>query len=64
MNLSQEIKNILRNNNVIEISTLKNLTRQDLKEMNLTNNQINQIIIYLQLHGLDIKKTYKKPSHC
>lgn len=60
MNLTAEIKEVLRKNNVLELSNLKKLTRKDLQDMKLNNNQINQIIIYLQLNGLDIKKNYKK----
>ncbi len=60
MNLSQDIIEILKNNNLLDLNNLKQLTREDLKNMNFNNNQINQIIIYLQLNGLDIKKKYKK----
>lgn len=56
MNLSNDIKRILENYNFLDINKLKTLTRKDLKNMNLNNNQINQIIIYLELNGLNIKK--------
>lgn len=62
MNLTEDIKEVLKQNNVLELSNLKKLTRKDLQDMQLDNNQINQVIIYLQLNGLDIKKNYKKSS--
>lgn len=62
MDLDKEIRQILKKNNVLELSELKNLTREDLKNINLDNNQINQVIIYLQLNGFDIKKIPKRSS--
>lgn len=59
MILTEEIKQILKNYKIYDINKLKNLTRKDLKNMKLNNNQINQVIIYLQLNGLDIKKSKK-----
>ena len=43
MNLSQDIIEILKNNNLLDLNNLKQLTREDLKNMNFNNNQINQI---------------------
>lgn len=59
MCLSIDVQKILKNNNLLELESLKHLTREDLKNLNLNNAQINQVIIYLQLHGFDIKKTKK-----
>ena len=55
MYLASEIKNILSSNKISD-ENLKDLTRDELRNLNLTNQQINEIIIYLQLKGLDIKK--------
>lgn len=55
MYLASEIKNILSSNKISD-ENLKDLTREELRNLNLTNQQINEIIIYLQLKGLDIKK--------
>ncbi len=55
MHLASEIKNILSSNKISD-ENLKDLTRDELRNLNLTNQQINEIIIYLQLKGLDIKK--------
>lgn len=59
MELSNEIKEILKANEICDINILKNKTREDLKELNLNQKQLNQIIIYLQLNGYDIKKRKK-----
>lgn len=59
MCLSIDVQKILKNNNLLELESLKHLTREDLKNLNLNNAQINQVIIYLQLYGFDIKKTKK-----
>lgn len=59
MILTTEIKQVLDKYGILDINKLKNLTRTDLKNMKLNNNQINQVIIYLQLNGLDIKKVKK-----
>ena len=60
MILEREIQNILEANGVCSIEILKDLTREDLKSYHLDKDQIQQVIIYLQLHGLDIKKGPKK----
>ena len=60
MNLAPEIKDILVKRGILDIKSLKNITRNELKELNLTNEQINEIIIYLQLNGFDIRRTSKK----
>ncbi len=60
MILEREIQNILEANGVSSMESLKGLTREDLKNYHLDKDQIHQIIIYLQLHGLDIKKGPKK----
>ncbi len=59
MILTEEIRKILESYKIFGINKLKNLTRTDLKNMKLNNNQINKVIIYLQLNGLDIKKSKK-----
>lgn len=60
MNLAPEIKDILIKRGILDIKSLKNITRNELKELNFTNEQINEIIIYLQLNGFDIRRTSKK----
>jgi hypothetical protein len=46
---------------IYTIGDLWNLTRIDLKKIKLTDNQINQIVIKMQLYGIDLnKRIYNK----
>lgn len=59
LELDEKIIKILKNNNVSMVKELWQLRRQDLKKMELTDTQINHIIVHLQLKGYDLnKKTY------
>lgn len=60
LHLGKNITSILLNNNIDTILKLCNYTRMNLVELNLTNNQINEIIIELQLLGLDLKRNHAK----
>lgn len=60
LHLNKNITNILLNNNIDTILNLCNYTRMDLSELNLANDQINEIIIALQLNGLDLKRNHAK----
>jgi hypothetical protein len=52
-------KNLL-SNNIDNVLKLCNYSRIELSELNFTNEQINEIIIGLQLIGLDLKKNHAK----
>lgn len=57
----EKILGIFSKNNINFIKDLWVLKRKNLKDIGLTDTQINSIIIKLQLHGLDInKKVYSK----
>ena len=61
LNLDKDVLLILSNNNIQIIKQIWLLKRDDLKQMNLTDIQINQIVIKLQLNGVDLnKKVYNK----
>lgn len=61
LNLDKDILLILCDNNIQFIKQIWVLKRDDLKQMNLSDNQINQIVIKLQLNGVDLnKKVYNK----
>ena len=60
LHLGKNITNTLLNNNIDTILKLCDYTRMNLAELNLTNNQINEIIIELQLLGLDLKRNHAK----
>lgn len=67
--LNQDIKKLdlesslikrLKNNSINTVHDLWKLKRSDLKRIGLNDNEINQIIIKMQLKGLDLnQKIYK-----
>lgn len=56
LNLDKKIIDILKENNINLIKDIWILKRQDLKQINLSDSDINQITIKLQLYGLDLNK--------
>lgn len=56
LDLDNNINSILKNNNITNIKELWVLKRNVLKDLGLRDNQINQIVIKLQLKGLDLNK--------
>ncbi len=54
LNLSKNIIKLLKTNNINFIKELWVLKRKDLKNMNLKDREIKDIIISLQLQGLDL----------
>jgi len=60
LGLDIEIVNVLKEKNIIFIKDLWKFKRTELKKNNLKDLQINNIIIALQLRGLDLnEKLYK-----
>lgn len=60
LRLDKNITNTLLSNNIDTILKLCNYTRMELSKLNFTHEQINDIIIELQLMGLDLKKNHAK----
>ncbi|HHX16929.1 MAG TPA: hypothetical protein GX725_03380 [Mollicutes bacterium] len=61
LELDADILEKLHSKKVYIIKDLWKLTRMDLKEFDLSDVQINQIIIKLQLCGIDLnKRVYNK----
>lgn len=61
LELDSNINTFLKENNIFFIKDIWALKRKDLKEMGIKDNDINNIVIKLQLYGLDInKKIYSK----
>lgn len=61
LKLNDEIYTKLINNDILTILNLWNLNRKQLKKMKFTDNELNQIVIKMQLHGFDLnKKIYSK----
>ena len=59
--VDEKILDILKQNSIINIRDVWKLKRTDFKKMGLSDSQVNNIIIKLQLNGLDINgKIYKK----
>ena len=59
LDLDKKIIDILKQNNINFIKDVWVLKRQDLKKIDLTDSDITQISIKLQLYGLDLnKKSY------
>lgn len=56
LNLTSNIIKTLKDNNINTINDLWILTRKDLKELGLTDKEIKQIVISLQLNGIDLNK--------
>ena len=56
LNLSKSINKILKENNIIYIKDLWILNRKALKSYGLKDSEIKDIIISLQLQGLDLNK--------
>lgn len=57
--LEDNILKILKDNQIVLINDLWNLSRKNLKELGLKDNEIHQIIVKLQLNGIDLgKKIY------
>lgn len=50
----------LNNNNIHTVNDLWNLKRKDLKSFDLNDNEIKQIIIKMQLHGIDLNRRIYK----
>jgi len=55
LNLNDNAVDILKQNEIISIGQLCKKTKSNLKNINLTQNEINKIEIELQLLGLNLK---------
>lgn len=61
LELSSTIINKLNSNQIIKIKDLWTLKRKNLKELGLSDKEIKDIIIKLQLNSIDLnKKIYNK----
>lgn len=56
LNLESNILDKLKDNSISTIDQLYKFNRKELKKINLKDSEINQIIIKLQLMGLDLNK--------
>lgn len=54
LDLDKELVEILKNNNINKVGEIWKLKRKDLKDLGFKDSDINQVIIKLQLLGLDL----------
>ena len=60
LKLNNDINNLFKDNNILKIEDLWIKNRTYLKNLGLTDNEIKQIIIKLELIGLDLNKRKTK----
>lgn len=60
LNLHRNIKSKLKKGNINTILDLCNYSRMELSGIEMTNQEINDIAICLQLVGLDLKRNHAK----
>lgn len=56
LELDKKLLDKLKQKNIFIIKEVWRLTRKELKEKSFNDNEINEIIIRLQLRGLDLNK--------
>lgn len=56
LDLDKETNNLLKKNNILKVEDIWVLNRKKLKELGLSDNEIKQVVIKLQLLGLDLNK--------
>lgn len=56
LELDKETTDLLKKNNINKVEDLWVMNRQKLKEIGLNDNEIKQVVIKLQLLGLDLNK--------
>ena len=60
LNFNKNISSILRENNVNKVYDLWQINKKTLKNIGMNKDDIKQIIIKLELHGLDLNKKITK----
>lgn len=60
LELEKDLKKRLEDNNIIYVKDLWQMKRQELKVLGFNNKDINEVIIKLQLSGLDLNRKYVK----
>ncbi len=60
LELGKDLIKRLEEHNIISVNDLWKMKRQELKDLGFNNKDINELIIKLQLSGLDLNKKYVK----
>ncbi len=56
LQLNSKVLNKLKEHNIVIIKDLWKMKRKELKQLGLTDSEISQIIIKLQLNAIDLNK--------
>ena len=56
LDINTKLLEKLKSNNLVYVKDIWILKRKDLKNIKLSDSEINQIIIKMQLHGYDLNK--------
>ncbi len=56
LGINEKIRKIFEQENLNQIKDVWNLKRKDLKELGLSDNEIHQVVVKLQLYGIDLNK--------
>ena len=56
LDISNKILDKLKSNNLFIVKDVWSLKRKDLKNLKVTDSEINEIIVKMQLHGIDLNK--------
>ena len=60
LNFSKKISEVLKQNNIIKVNDLWIRNRKNLKALGMNDTEIKEIIIKLELNGLDLNKRFNK----
>ena len=62
LKMDNKLKKVLKEKEIDTIFKLCNYSRLELNSVGFTNNEINEMIVSLQLVGLDLKKNHAKKN--
>lgn len=62
LKMDNKLKKILKEKEIDTVFKLCNYSRLELNGVGFTNNEINEMIVSLQLVGLDLKKNHAKKN--
>ena len=60
LNLDKKISNVLKQNNINKINDLWSHNRKNLKDIGMTDSDIKEITIKLELNGLELNRRLNK----
>ncbi len=60
LNLSNNISKVLKQHNILKVNDLWSKNRRNLKEIGMNDKDIKEIVIKLELNGLELNKRLNK----